>query len=388
MLEESPSSGNGSGQPSWRGYAQLAFILAAIVVALYFARAPGRVDRGEIHDQKQEIARPTVTVIRPAPTEQSLIVELTGSVTLEEKASVASEVAGRVVWVSPKFSNGGSFAADETFIRIDPTKFELHVEAAAMAVREAEAQVWAQRARGEENARKFALENPGVEASEWVRRLPKIAEAEAELERARAVLMLAELRLKDTNISFPYDGRVMTSDVEVGELVGPVDLVGGTGLGVVYRPAALQVDAPIEPRDLDYLAPVIGRSARVSGETGSWRARVARVSSVVAPRTRLATVFLKFSANARASSLPVPGAFVEVVIEGPSYQDVFVLPESVLRDRGSVWVVKGGVLRSVEPEALGRTAEGWVVRAFDAGAGVVFGTLSGAREGLAVAVTD
>ena len=388
MLEESPNPKVGPSQRSWRGYAQAAFVVGAIALALYLARAPGRIDRGAIPEQSLDSAQPTVTVVRPEPAEQSLRVELTGSVTLEEKASVVSEVVGRVVWVSPKFSSGGSFAADETFIRIDPSKFELQVEAAAMAVREAEARVWAQKARGEEDTRKFALENPGVEASEWVRRLPKIAEAEAELEKSRAVLKLAELRLKDTDISLPYDGRVMTSDVEVGELVGPVDLVGRTALGAVYRPAALQVNVPIEPRDLDYLAPVVGRSARVSGEMGSWRARVARVSSVVAPHTRLATIFLKFSANARASSLPVPGAFVEVAIEGPSYRDVYVLPESVLQERGRVWVLRGGALRSFEPETLGRTAEGWVVRAFDAGAGVVSGTVPGARDGLSVAVKD
>ena len=388
MLEESPNSSDGFGQRSWRGYAQVAFVLGAIALALYLARAPSRIDRSAIADLSPDSAGPTVTVIRPASTEQSLRVELTGSVTLEEKASVVSEVVGRVVWVSPKFSSGGSFAADETFIRIDPTKLELQVEVATMAVREAEARVWAEKARGEEATRKLALENPGVEASEWVRRLPKIAEAEAELEKARAVLKLAELRVQDTNISLPYDGRVMSSDVEVGELVGPLDLAGRTALGAVYRPAALQVNVPIEPRDLDYLSPVVGRIAQVSGEMGSWRARVARVSSVVAPGTRLATVFLKFSANARASSLPVPGAFVEVAIDGPSYRDVYVLPESVLQERGRVWVVKGGALRSFEPETLGRTPEGWVVRSFDVGAGVVSGTVPGAREGLPVAVAE
>ena len=385
MLEEAPDSKNGSSQRSWLGYAQSAFVLGAIALALYLARAPDRIDRGAIPELSPDSATPTVTVIRPEATEQSLMVELTGTVTLEEKASVVSEVVGRVAWVSPKFSSGGSFAADETLIRIDPAKLELQVEVAAMAVQEAEARVWSERARGEEGTRKFALENPGVEASEWVRRLPKIAEAEAELGKARAVLKLAELRLQDTNISLPYDGRVMTSDVEVGELVGPVDLVGRTALGSAYRPAALQVNVPIEQRDLDYLKPVVGRIARVSGEIGSWRARVVRVSSVVAPGTRLATVFLKFSANARTSSLPMPGAFVEVAIDGPSYRDVYLLPESVLQERGSVWVVKGGALRLFEPEALGRTSDGWVVRAFDAGEGVVSGTLPGAREGLAVA---
>lgn len=388
MLEESNESGNIPDRPEWQGYAQLALILVAIVLALYFARAPGRVDRGAAPDPSSASAGPPVTVIRPTPSEQSLAVKLTGSVTLEEKASVASEVVGRVVWVSPNFSNGGSFAADETFLRIDPTNFELAVEAATIAVQEAEARVWAEKARGEENARQFALKHPGVEATEWVLRLPKIAEAEAELEKARVRLTLAERRLEDTNISFPFDGRVMTSDVEVGELVGPRNLVGRTALGVVYRPAALQVDAPIEPRDLKHLAPVIGRTAQVQGQLGTWRARVVRVSSVIAPRSRLASVFLKFSGNLRASSLPVPGAFVQVEIKGPTYKDVYVIPESAVREGNSVWVVKGGTLRSHQPETLGRTAEGWVVRAFDAGSGVVVGTLPGARDGLAVTVTD
>ena len=40
------------------------------------------------------------------------------------------------------------------------------------------------------------------------------------------------------------------------------------------------------------------------------------------------------------------------------------------------------------PRTLGRTSDGWVVEAFDAGAGVVVGTLPGARAGLAVVETD
>ena len=171
--------------------------------------------------------------------------------------------------------------------------------------------------------------------------------------------------------------------------MGPADEVGGPSsrLGVVYRPGALQVDVPIEPRDLEYLDPVIGRKARVVGRMASWEARIERVSSVIAPRTRLASVFLKFAADAHPDSLPAPGTFVEVAISGPVYEDVYVLPESVLQERDSVWVVRNGVLSAVAPKPLGRTDAGWVVQAFDAGEGVVVGSLPGAREGLAVAVT-
>ncbi|MYH28325.1 MAG: efflux RND transporter periplasmic adaptor subunit [Acidobacteria bacterium] len=388
-MAEEPNSGNRAGGIEWRGYAQLGAIVFLIAVALFFARAPGRVERGAASGPAAESVRPTVPVVHPSPTEQALTVELTGTVNLEERVRVASEVVGRIAWVSPDFSNGGSIRANEPFIRIDPAEFELQVEAAEMAVREADAQVWVERAGAEEDIRAFERENPGVEPSEAIRRLPSIAEAEARLMRAQADLKLAELRLERTNISLPYDGRVTASDVEVGELVGPADRVDrpASRLGIVYRTEALQVAVPIEPRDLEYLDPVIDRSARVAGEMATWEARVARVSSVVAPRTRLASVFLKFAEDAHPDSLPAPGTFVEVAIAGPVYEDVYVLPESVVQERDSVWVVRDGLLSAFAPETVGRTAAGWVVQAFDAGEGLVVGVLPGAREGLAVEVT-
>ena len=390
MPEQSHDSENRSNRPEWRGYLQLAAVVVAIAAALLLARAPQRVDRGAVSDRSAERVRPAVQVIHPAQTRQALTVELTGTVNLAERTRVASEVVGRIAWVSPDFSNGGSIRANETFIRIDPAEFELQVEAAEMAVREAEARVWVERAGAADDIRAFELANPGVEASESVRRLPSIAEAEARLMKAQADLKLAQLRLERTNISLPYDGRVMGSDVEVGALVGPADMVGGPSslLGIVYRPGALQVDVPIEPRDLEYLDPVIGRSARIVGRMAAWEAEVVRVSSVVAPTSRLASVFLKFEAEADPDSLPAPGTFVEVAIDGPAYEDVYVLPESVLQERDAVWLVRDGVLSAFAPQALGRTAEGLVVRAFDAGDGVVVGTLPGAREGLAVATAD
>ena len=65
-----------------------------------------------------------------------------------------------------------------------------------------------------------------------------------------------------------------------------------------------------------------------------------------------------------------------------------MLPESVLQERDSVWVVRDGRLSAFAPNAVGRTTAGWVVEAFDAGEGVLVGVLPGVRERLAVAATD
>ena len=351
-----------SAGPAWTGYAQLGVILVLIAIALYFARAPGRAGLDVAPGQVENESRPAVNVIRPEPTEQALTVKLTGTVKAYDQVAVRSEVAGRVTWVSPEFANGGSIAANETFVRIDPARYELEVEAAEMAVREAEARLSAQNTR----------------------------RAEARLGVARAELKLAQLDLERTGISLPYNVRVVSSSVSVGELVGPVEGVDSRAavLGVVYQPGTLQVDAPVDPKVLAYLTPAVGRAARIHTRAEEYQARVERVSSVVVPQTRLASLFLKFVMDRPLESLPLPGSFVEVEIDGPAYRDVYVLPGSVLQEGDRVWAVRDGVLRSLALRTLGHTGAGLVVEAFDAGEGIVVGVLPGAAEGLAVLASE
>ena len=265
MSQESMNPASPSEKPRWLGYVQLALIVIAIAVALYFAQAPNRVERGPVSGAVQ--AMPVVSVVKPAATEHVIKVNLTGSVRAERRAKVRSEVVGRVVWVSPDFTEGGTIPANEPFLKIDRREFELEVEAANMAVSEAEAKVGVERA--------LPLDRAG--------RLPSIAVAEAALGKARAALALAELRLARTEISLPFDARVVSTDVEVGEMVGPASTAGRSSrLGVVYRRGVLKVRAPIEPGDLSRLEPAIGRSALVRTNSGTYEAKVTGTSSVVA----------------------------------------------------------------------------------------------------------
>ncbi len=388
MAQETIEPQGRSGRPKWTGYAQLVLILAAIGVALYFAQAPSRVERDPISDMALDQTKPTVSVIQPAPTEQALRVDLTGGVTLHGNVKVTSEVGGRVVWVSPSFRNGGSIAANEAIIRVDPAEYELELEVATAKVAKAEARVQIEKAKAEEAAAAFARENPGADTPERVHRAPHIAKAEAGLMKAQAKMKLAQLRLDRTEISLPFDVRVAAADIDVGQFVGPAELVGrASSLGSVYRTDALQVRAPIEQDSLAYLAPAIGRSATIRTASGTYDAVVERTSAIIGPKSRLARVFLKFAAAHPAETLPLPGSFVEVSIAGPVHDNVLVLPESAMQDRGSVWIVEGGALKAVMPRTLGHADGGVVVEAFDVGDGIVVGSLPGAREGSAVEVS-
>ena len=359
MSNELTDSKENPGRSKWRGYAQPALILVAVVVALYFARAPSRVELDVGSGVASGSGNPAVSVVQPTPTSQSLTVELTGTVKAEDRVSVMSEVEGRISWVSPDYSNGGMIAANEPIVRIDPAKYELQVAAARGLVAEAEARLAAQ----------------GGSA------------AQAALESAQAALGLAELELSRTEISLPYDVRVITAAASVGELVGPQEFVDAQAImGIVYRPDALVVDAPISLDDLDYLEPAIGREARIYADSEVYDAEIVRVGSVLAPQTRLASAFFRFSGDQPTDSLPLPNTFVEVEIDGPGFENVYVLPDSVLQERDTVWIVSDGALSSRAPRAIGRTSAGLVVEAFDSEEGIVVGTLPGAREGLQVEV--
>ena len=233
MPQKPDDSTGGRGRSRWLGFVQIGLILAVIAVALYFARAPERVERESVSALSAEAAKPVVSVIRPATTSQALTVEVTGSVGATKRTRLRSEVSGRVIWVSPKLRNGGSMEADETFVRIDPAEYELQVRAAEAAVREAEARVRIERARGRERLRAFVRDNPDAEISDWVRGRPRIAKAEARLMKAQAEVELARLQLDRTNISLPYASRVIASRIEVGELVGPALANASPSLGTV-----------------------------------------------------------------------------------------------------------------------------------------------------------
>ena len=383
-MSEPEASGTGSnaGRPRWRGYAQLALILLVLAAAIYFAQAPSRSQRTVLPRQAAE-GPVQVQVVRPAVTAVALPVALTGTVEAQVQVSVRAEASGRIVWVSPNFRDGGTLAADEVIVRIDPEDAALRVESAAAGVRAAEAMVRFQKARADAARRLFGAGQPDVDGFDWVGRDEAVAGAEARLDQARTALTLAERALDKTSVSLPFAGRVISAGAEVGQLVGPLRLP----LGQVYRDGALEVAAQVHPRDLALLEPVIGRAAQVETEGAVRTAVVTRVSSLVDPNSRMATLHLELQAD-EAGALPMPGMFAEVEIVGPLRENVYRLPHAVRQDGDTVWIVDDGVLRSVGPPVVADTADGWVVEAFDTAAGVVVGTPPRARDGLAVTAAD
>ena len=361
MPQDSSQAKNGSDRPGWMGYLQIAIITVVIVAALYLARAPAEVEIAE-NLVLTEPVKPVVRVLQPEPVTQALDLDLTGTVTLKERVTLISEVVGRIAWVSPRFEPGAIIEADEVFISIDPREYELMVEDARLELAERQTVLDSMIAKGEDPA-PYSIA----------------------LERSRVSLQLAELQLARTEISMPYRFRVISSSAEIGELAGTVDETGRSSvLGLAYRPESIRLDVPIEMYEIESLQPIAGRRAEVRIGSNLFHAIVTGTSAILAPKSRLASLFLKFDEAIPAEELPLPNSFAEVTLAGPELSEVFVLPESTERPYGHAWLVRDGVIEPVRTEILGRTMDGLVVSKFDTGEGIVVDALPNVRSGLAV----
>ncbi len=359
MAESTPGA-----KPS--GYWQLAAVAAVLVVGIYFGQAPDRIAVDPMTPLGKAAQAPEVTVIEPDAGAHPASVILTGAVGPHGIVAMMPSInGGRVEWISPAMRVGGTFEAGEVLLRIEAKDYELDVEEAQADLRAARARL--ERRRQEGNA-------------------ARIERAQALVDKAQVVLERGELALSRTGYSLPFDGRIGQAQVSIGQV-----LMAGVSFGNAYATGALEVGAGIGNEDLAYLQPVAGRPATILTEDGVFAGEVVRVSALVDPTSRLALIFLKFADGTPQDSLPLPGSFATVRIEGPPFDDAFLLPRATEQAGGHLWVVRDGALEAVTPTLLRRPTAGmldtgWLVQAFDAGDGVVMGSVFGAHDGMRVRI--
>ena len=367
-----------TGNSRWVGLAQMGAVVVIVLVALYFMRAPQVAEFDDVVAEGADAA-PRVNVVLPSAGRQERTVELTGTVRLRGSVQLRSQVHGRVVRVSPKLRNGGMFKAGDVLLKVDPEDHEIEVRAAEAWVEAQRARMRKHELQGQLEAAEYRRQNPCQPVPAIIEHEPQIARFKARVDRAEARLDAARLALERTDFSLPFDGKIIGTEIAVGDLVGPAALFGSA-----YARDAVEVEAAVALDDLAGLVPVVGRTAEVRLGARAFPAAVERVSSVVAPRSRMATLFLEFADDVSLEDVPPPGVFVEVSVHGEVFDNAFVLPDAAEQHDGTVWVVEAGALRSVSTSSLGRSADGWIVAAFDARDGVVLGAVPGAKDGLAV----
>ena len=323
-----------------------------------------------------------VEVIRPQVEDKPLKVTASGVIQSRNAIDLSPEVSGRVVSVSPNLASGGSFKAGDVLFSIDDASLNAVLDQSRADLSSAEADLRVERAEAAVASEEWALLYLEESVPPLVAREPQISQAVAAVQSAKAALEEARLDLSRVNFSLPFDGRIVSTTIEVGQ-----NLTSGQSYGSAYDGTSLEISVPLNASALDYLDPAEGRQARIVSRDGltqrtqSFAARVVRVDAELDSETRQATVTLAFNENTTL----LPGTFIEVEIDGPIITDAHLVPERAVAEDRTIWVVADGVLAMREPRFY-FPQDGFVVtEAFDFADGIVVTPL---LEPLAGAVVE
>lgn len=292
----------------------------------------------------------------------------TGTVQACREITLVPQVSGRVEYISPGFVAGGFFKTGELLVSIESTDYELALEKAKSALAKAELDL----ATMESQARIARLEWDGLgrgkeaKANPLVLYEPQMKSAEGAVVSAKAAIRQAEIDLERTRIKAPFNCRIRSEEVDVGQYVrsgNSIAVLSGTDKAEIIVPLPLEelqwvhVPGPNGNRQTGSKA-----TASLAGATSTWEARIVRSLGEVDPRGRMARVVLEVKdpyglsgAGASTGQALEIGMFVEVAIEGRPVTGTCKIPRAALRDNSTVWMAdEKGLLRIRPVEVLRR----------------------------------
>ncbi len=321
-------------------------VALALLVANTFIR-----NRPEPKTHQRPTPRPVVTVYTIGETESEIRVEGFGSVKAKRSVNVVPQVSGEVIEKSTAFEPGGYCTEGQVLLRIDETDYALAVARAEADVAQMEFNL----ARAEEEAQVAIQEwetmrrsGSNSEPSSLVLHEPQLKLARANLEAAKASLKQSKVNLKRCTISSPFEGRILSADVDAGQY-----LRAGNPIGTLYATDVAEVTISLPDNDLAWIsiegtdcpkAPetLVDVYAEFAGSSHHWEGRAVRLGGAVDSRSRLVPVVVEIKDPYEMVGTRPPlveGMFVRVLFRGSPPADAVIVPRTALRPDNMVWVV-------------------------------------------------
>jgi len=350
-----------------------------------------------LDSQPAEVLTPLVRVHAVTLQDIALSSLTHGTVAPRTESELVAEVAGRVISVNPNLVSGGFFSAGEELLQIEPLDYELALEQARAGVTQAESDL--------ANARRAATRQDSLgerkltSAAQQDDAVNRLRIAEATLRSAKAQLARAERDLARTRVIAPYEGRVRSERVDIGQFVNR-----GSTIATIYATDYAEVKLPINDEELAFLDLPLGPvtdstsaipgtgvtiTARFAGVEHKWQGQVVRTEGELDPKTRLINVIARVDAPyaSRADRPPLAvGLFVDAEIHGRLGRGLAILPRSALRENNQVLVVDGDDRLHFRPVTVLRIVgeQAYISAGLTEGERVVVSPMNNAVEGMAV----
>lgn len=311
----------------WLGYA----LLSVEVEKKEAPEAPPRVLRTRVQDLDV--------------TDYQVTVQTHGIVQAHNQVSLAAEVSGVVTKVNPAFEPGAYFAEGELLVEIDSRNYVAAVEMAKSRLLAAKSAL--QLAKLNEERKLRLIKSNAVSQAEVDAASATREQAQADVTLAESQLKQAELDLQRTKVTAPFDGRVQTKMIGLGQMVSP-----NTTLGEIFAVDFAEVRLPISGRQRRYLSlpefaddPPVAVELRDAINDASetvWHGQIVRTEGVLDEDSRdlfaIARIDDPFGRVSGDAPLRI-GQPVAAAIAGAVLTDVIALPRNAVRQLDSIVLV-------------------------------------------------
>lgn len=325
-------------------------VLARVVIVLLILAGAGATASllvmNPAKSEKKDEVKTSIVSVRIAPValgNHAVEIEVLGQVIPARESVLKAQVSGAVVSVSDDFVPGGYFEAGAELLRIDAADYELEVQMRQAAVAQAFAAYRIE--KGQQATAKEELKilkkstGKSFKSTDLALRKPQLAQAQADLDSARAMLAQAELNLERTVITAPYNALLTMRETDLGNIISTQDTLGRLVSTDTYW---VEIDVPVS--DMRWLK-IPGTTAQVKLDNGRGvkDGTLSRMTGTLDAQSRLATMIVSVPAPLEGVPL-VLGDFVKVALSGKTLEGSARIPQSYLRSGNKVWIARDGKL--------------------------------------------
>ena len=263
-----------------------------------------------------------------------IVLELTGQVETSKVISLVSEVAGKIIYVSPKMQEGQFFEKGELLFKLDYKEYLLAVKSAKAQVEKIKNDLKLLQTQAEQSIKEWKIVS-SAPPPPLVKKEPQIKALKAQLKAAEINLQKALLNLEKTEIYAPFSGKTIQKFVDIGQYVSPMQT-----LAKIYSTEDVQVKVYVSPKEVKWIKPNMkAKIINNLNEKPAW-GKIIGIGGEIDPKTGLIPVIIKILPKYAPYFLL--NDYVKVLIYGPVLEKAIVLPFQAvhIKDKESiVWTV-------------------------------------------------
>ena len=326
----------------------------AVVIVILFLSKPEPKKRGPSRSSGLSV---DVIEVKPQSFQPQILSY--GIVQARTRSKLVAQVSGRVEYMSERFRDGGFFKKNDLLLKLESTDYEIALHVAEASLAEAEKQLQEEIAEAEQAEANWKILGKQSAASALTLREPQLKAARANVKSQQALFKQAQVNLARTEIRAPFDGRVLTTDVDLGQVAS-----NNSVLGEIYATDAIEIKLPVKNTELSLLnlpetyahssegfntdkLPIVKIHSNLAGKE-VWLGRIIRTSGSIDDTSRQLNVIARidnpFGEKAEGRFPLKIGQYVTAEISGRSQENIILVPNEAIYQGSYVYIYQSNAV--------------------------------------------